>query len=548
MKEAGECSIPRMLARFRLGPSWARCAALTLALAAAAIAAGKAPRPLPPIVFVSRVPPSGADAGQVPGLGPHGTFVSAGGRLLQRSPDGTIRELVAPQKMHDVADPAPSRDGRRIAFSGRSNPRADWRIWVVDRLSGELTCASCDWDEWRGGDDGEGLSMMLPSHHADPVWWGDTLLFVSAQRRRSETSNLDPVFPSLYDGTPTSQLFTIIEGRIEQLTFEPNGVLDPVFDAKRGRLLFSRWWFNPWGPDSAGHLARGQRRDTVNTWQVVSARLDRGANGRIAVDDVRLAAGGVIPRRRGMGLQSTLLPGGGLVAVAARNTGLAPRPGTLALLRYRAATSAGRRIAGAAIGDGDDPYTETANLAAPAAVAPAALPDGRLLYSLDPGGRGDFGIVLSDAEGRRQVKVIDLPGTWELDAAPVPEPDRTVRAARASVRRGPAPSPERTFRYLATDVFAGRGAAARREGARLHVYRVVGADSIERVQSVAVPRNGRVDLALPADTPLFELLTDSTGRVLMSAHGATQVRGFNSGSPGTTARCSGCHLGHSARR
>ena len=63
-----------------------------------------------------------------------------------------------------------------------------------------------------------------------------------------------------------------------------------------------------------------------------------------------------------------------------------------------------------------------------------------------------------------------------------------------------------------------------------------------------VPRNGRVDIMLPADVSLFELLTDATGRVLMSAHGATQVRGFNSGSAGSTARCAGCHLGHSARR
>ena len=67
------------------------------------------------------------------------------------------------------------------------------------------------------------------------------------------------------------------------------------------------------------------------------------------------------------------------------------------------------------------------------------------------------------------------------------------------------------------------------------------------MQRVDVARNGRVDVRLPANTPLFELLTDSTGRVLMSAHGATQVRGFNSGAPGATARCKGCHLGHSAR-
>jgi len=64
--------------------------------------------------------------------------------------------------------------------------------------------------------------------------------------------------------------------------------------------------------------------------------------------------------------------------------------------------------------------------------------------------------------------------------------------------------------------------------------------------SVPVPRSGKVDLRLPADTPLFEVLTDAAGRVLASAHGPTQVRGFNSGGAGSTSRCTGCHLGHTA--
>jgi hypothetical protein len=527
VKEAGECSIPRMLAWFRWSHSRSRRAALALVLAATATAAGNAPRPLPPIVFVSRVRPTGADSGQVPGLGPHGTFVSAGGRLLLREPDGTIRELVPPGRMYDVADPAPSPDGATIAFAGRGRADVPWRIWSVPRTGGVFQCLTCY--DGRTGDD------------ADPTWVNGLLVFVSTREGGR----------ALYDGSPATQLWAVEDVTLTPLTHERNGVLDPAPARARGRVVFSRWWFNPWHPDSTGGISRAVTRtgDSVNTWQLVSGRIARDARGRPVLEDVRLLAGGDVPRRRSMGIQPAPLPGGGLVAVAARNTGLAPRPGSLALQRFGAAPSAGRRIAGAAIGDdAGDPYTEAANLAAPAAVAPAALPDGRLLYSLDPGGRGDFGIVLSDAEGRRQEKLVDLPGTWELDAAPVLEPGRAVRSTRTPARRNAAAPGEPTFRYLATDVFAGRGAAARREGARLHVYRVVGADSIERVQSVAVPRNGRVDLALPADTPLFELLTDSTGRVLMSAHGATQVRGFNSGAPGTTARCSGCHLGHSARR
>jgi hypothetical protein len=477
-------------------------------------------------VFVSRVPPAGAAAGQVPGLGPHGTFVSHGGRLLERSPDGTIRELLPAGKMYDVADPAPTPDGRQVAFSARETADGPWRIWVMDRAGDSVTCRTC----------GEGSG-----DDADPAWWGSLLLFVSTRGGGK----------SLYDGTPLTQLWALLpDGRTRQLTFERNGVLDPVADLRRRRILYSRWWFNPWSPDSARGVARATSRtaDSVNVWQVVSARLARDHLGLPVLDDVRLAVGGRTPRRRSMGVQPAPLANGKVVAVAARNTGLAPRPGPIAIQRFGKPPSAGQRIAGAAIGDDrDDPYTESANLRAPAACAPAELPDGRLVYALDPGGRGEWGLWLASRNGTHD-RLLDLPGTWELDPAPLPahaSREPRLRDGAASRRGSATPA---TFRYLARDVFAGRGAAPRQAGARLHVYRVIAADSVEHLTRVDVRRSGRVDVRLPADTPLFELLTDSTGRVLMSAHGATQVRGFNSGAPGTIARCSGCHLGHSARR
>jgi hypothetical protein len=482
-------------------------------------------RALPAIVFVSRIPPTGPDAGQIPGLGPHGTFAGNGGRLLERDPAGKVRELVPARRFFDVADPAPSPDARRVAFAARETPHGAWRIWIVNRAGGPPTCSTCD---HTSGDD------------ADPAWWGDALLFVSTRAGGK----------SLYDETPLTQLWALLaDGRTRQLTFEQNGVLDPVAERLGRRLLFSRWWFNPWSPDSARGVARAASRtgDSVNVWQVVSAELTWDQLGLPRLEDVRLAAGGRTPRRRSMGIQPAPLGARGVVAVAARNTGLAPRPGALAIQRFGAPPSAGERIAGAAIGDdAGDPYTENANLLAPGAVAPAVLPDGRIVHALDPGGRGAWGLVITSADGKANERLLDLPGTWELDPAPVPEGVGHVSLARHAQSSGRA-SPA-TFRYLASDVFAGRGAAPRQLGARLHVYRVVSGDSVEYLRRIDVPRNGRVDVQLPADVPLFELLTDSHSRVLMSAHGATQVRGFNSGSPGSTARCSGCHLGHSAGR
>ncbi len=494
-------------------------------------AAAVAARELPPIVFVSRVAPAGLAAGQVPGLGPRGTFVGSGGRLLERAPDGTVRALVPAGRLFDVADPEVSADGRRVAFSARERAGAAWRVWTVERQGGELRCVTCD-DTLAFGDD------------ADPSWWGDTLLFVSTRSGEA----------ALYDGTPVTQLWARLpNGRRWRLTHEPNGVLDPTADTPRGRVLFSRWWFNPWRADSTGALVRGAAAaESVNVWQVVSGRLVRGADGVPLLNDVRLAAGGTLPRRRGMGVQPAPIARGGLLAVAARNTGLSPRPGTLALQRFAAPPSPGRRVAGAAIGDdAGDPYTENANLLAPAACAPAILADGRVLCALDPGGRGDFGLWLLGADGKSRAMLFDLADSWELDPAPVPRATRRrtpTPAVRSAAPVATAVEPLPTFRYLARDVFAGRGAPARRDRAELHIYRLASPDSAERIGRVPVPRSGRVDVRLPADQPLFEVLTDTSGRALMSAHGPFQVRGFNSGARGSTSRCSGCHLGHSVQR
>ena len=499
---------------------------------------------LPAIVFVSRAPLPDSLRGQVPGLGPHGTFAGAGGRLLERGSDGRVRELVPAGRLHDVADPAVSDDGTRVAFAARERADSPWRIWTVARSlavrvgEAPLSCATCD-----GGDD---AATDVAGDDADPTWWGDTLLYVST---RGEEQPL-----SLYDHTPATQLWVRTpDGRRAVVTHEPNGVLDPIADPGRKRLVFARWWFNPWHADPERGVTRATIAvaDSVNLWQVVSARLVRGVNGRLRLDDQRLAAGGTVPRRGGMGIQPEPLPGGGLLAVATHNMGLAPRPGTIALVGYGEPPSAGRRLAGAAIGDeGADPYTEAANLRAPAACAPAALEDGRIVCALDPSGRGDFGLWLLNGRGERVATLVDSAGALELDPALVPPrpreremPPKPKRDESREVISQPGQVP--MFRYLNLDVFGSKGDAARREDAKLNVYRLDPSGALMLVTQAPVPRNGRVDLQLPAEAPLFEMLVDENGRALMTAHGPAQVRGFNAGSQAATSRCSGCHLGHS---
>src|SRR5262249_50160137 len=154
-------------------------------------------RGLPPIVFVSRVAPTGDAAGQVPGLGPHGTFAGAGGRLLERESDGAVRALVSDGRLFDVADPAVSADGEQVAFAARERADGPWRVWTVSRrlasearasgeprASGALRCRTCD---------------DAPGDDADPTWWGDTLLFVST-RAASGRGGVAAAGHALYDG------------------------------------------------------------------------------------------------------------------------------------------------------------------------------------------------------------------------------------------------------------------------------------------------------------------------------------------------------------
>lgn len=502
-------------------------------------------RDLPPIVFVSRQPPSGTAAGQIPGLGPHGSTLRVGGRLMLRERNGSVRELMPPGALYDVQDPDVSWDARRVVFSGLASPRDAWRLYVLKFATGAFECITAD------------LERPLEDDF-DPCWNGERVVFA----RTSDSIR------SMYDTSRVASLFEW-RARFADAQFvlaETNGVLDPVIDTRRGTLVFSRWWFNPWLPRVEGGVTRtsseAMTRDSVNQWQIieispgvkrVNERQPRSPLGR-----ERLRAGGVPDRRAGMGIQPTLV-GDAIVATYARNPGLAPAPGPTGVHLMQGAPSAGLRLAGAAIGDDlASPYSEGTGLAAPSACSPAALPDGRLIISFAAGARDDFGLWLLGLDGTRSL-VLDLPGTQELDAAPV-----VVRAgtplqlggARArledplvSERPG---APSETFRFFDEDVFRGRGAPQRQDGARLRflALRPSVHDSVppQIIAEVAIRRSGRVDVRLKPQGPLFEQLIDAKGRVLMSAHGPAQVRGFNTPRAGGEARCVGCHLGHSTLR
>ena len=506
------------------------------------------PLPVPAIAFVSRAPVPG-EPRIVPGLGPVGRTVATGGRLLVREANGRIRELLQDGALFDVADPAISFDARRVAFAGIARPDSAWRIYEV-------------------GIDGRGLRALTRSAPTgdgkrarrfddfDPCWIGERRLCFASTRYPLRAE---------YADVPVSNLFVLDVPRDggpppmpRRITSERNGAEEPTIDPRRGEIVFARWWFNRFRAAANGiaqEPGEALPRDSVNVWEATA----------LGPDGLHLAFAGLGSRRAMMAYQPAFLSDGTPVGVYALNLGLWPRPGPLGVQRFRGRVGKAERVAGAAIPDSAlHAYGDALGLAAPSACSPAPLPDGRMVIAYSPGGRGDFGIFLVDPAGRFAPRVlVDLPGTLELDPAPVVTRPAPLLAGDLGAPTAEVPAivgrtaGRGVFTYRSLGVFRDvrgiRGAPRKVAGARLRFYAAPlidaggNADSVVLVRETPLAKDGSIEARdLPADVPLFEQLVDAQGRVMLSAHGPAHVAGFNAGAPSGTSRCIGCHVGHSA--
>lgn len=498
----------------------------------------------PRIVFVSRRPIAGGARGMVPGLGPRQRSAAPGGRLMT-SDGGDPTDLLGAglmkggakedeEPVFDVSHPAVAPDGRRIVFAAVEHRGDDWRIHLLV-VDGDVTTQGR-------------LNVPAPDAESryddfDPCWIDDhTLVFAST--RDAQVSE--------YDGSRVPQLFRFDLGsrRLTRLTAERNGAVNPSLDRRTGRIVYARWWYNRTRPP-------GETADTVNVWQAISIRTD-GA-------DPKLVARRARETRRESLAQPIIAWDGSLYGTLGDVSGLSPSPGKTELVRIRPGSDQAEHVAGAYV----DPqirsrYGSTSGLASPSACGPKPLDDGRILFSMDAGGRGDWGVWIANADGSNAQPLVDRPGTLELDAVPW-QTWKAIPAPPALASLDPLPGsvaelgpPRATFHFLDRNVFgAGFGAkeAARARAAgpvRIRFFaalarpEVEGGDTVVLVREAPVAKNGRVDQAgLPAGVPMFEQLMDAHGSVLRSAHGAAHVAGFNFGRPNQTASCVGCHRGHS---
>ncbi len=400
----------------RVATACCAVAACALAFVAARGGAADAPRTaaafsqargLPSIVFVSRRAPAGPDSAQVPGMGPRGRALAPGGRLLVRAPDGAVRELVPAARFHDVADPAVSFDASTLAFAAVERPGAAWRLWTVRADGTGLAPLTRDDRVLDLAPLGPGAARRFARYDdLDPAWLPDGRVVFASTR-----------FPqrAQQGGGDVTNLFTVHAGGggLERITSERNGGEEPAFDPATGRIVYTRWLFSPWRPSDGapGGLVLGavgavERPDTVDLWQVLSV-LVNGDRAQLAAGDPReraatMAYAPVVPQAR----PSKSVPAGTVFAVQPGASALVPDPGPTRLVAFPGGIAAPVALAGPGLA-GAGPRAR--------AVAPTALPDGRVLFAFDRDDGGDFGLWTLRPDGSRLERVLDLPGTLELD-------------------------------------------------------------------------------------------------------------------------------------
>ncbi|MEO5989150.1 MAG: hypothetical protein ABIU54_03210 [Candidatus Eisenbacteria bacterium] len=539
-------STPLPRARSACLPRLPRLGSLVLlALVASGLLAARE-RPLPRLVFVSREMVPGSPL--VLGVGPAGRTVVTAGSLVVREPNGVSHPLLPREVFLDVADPAVSYDGRTIAFAAVAHRDSSWRLWLCNSEGRQLrpltrTDRVLDLASRYRAD----AARFVRYDDFDPCWLPDGRIVFASTRHPWAAQQ----------GPPVSNLWTVqADGTgLMRITSERDGGEEPSVDPTNGRLVYARWFFNRYLASANGvtqDRALAMPADTVDLWHALSSDLDG--------DHLRLAGGDARERRGQMAYQPVVFVDTSLVGVIPEQSNLM-RATRLGLQRFRGGFAAAQPLFG---------YGAAAGWSA---CSPCVLPDGRMVFSMDEHGTGNFALYACEADGSRLVGVVDEPGRMELDAAvlgPRRMPPPPLYSSTNPFTPDPLPpstleqivQDSRTARFDCLNVFANApvdapfpDAPRPQRDVRIRFLVALsrparaGGDTLVRVSEVPLSPQGAVHVdAVPAEVPTFEQLVDSKGRVLRSVSGPAHVAGFNFTRPGAGTKCVGCHTGHSAIR
>jgi hypothetical protein len=543
----------------RVAPRTFRFLATLILFSQLAQGGGGASPPFPPIVFVSRhvVPPElAAGSCALPGFGPHWRTIKVGGTLMLRKADGSVSVLADRSLFFDVADPAVSWDGRSILFSGVTHRDSSWRIYRINADGSGCTQLTFSNRAIELAQFGPASSAFIRYDDFDPCWLPDGRIVFASTRHPSMAS---------VGAVRTSNLYVMnVDGSgLHRITSERNGAEEPAIDPVTGRIVFARWWVNVDRPSDVtreglareDHLALTE--DRANIWHAMSVNPDGSL--------LKLYAG--FPRTRA-GTQTykpAVMPDGKLLSTFTRSLSLTPTIGGTGIRWFKPGVDFEHPILGV---QSDDDTSMQNGIPTPCAADPAPLSKSAILCSYSRDGQ-DFGIYACSPDGSGLRKVVDLPGTHEL------EPQALVR------RRVPPVIPDAfpeiaselpptedpatyyindAFRFDCMNVFTNGAvdepmpdAPVITKGAKIKFFMNVQRRNIENadpsilIKSVDVlPGGGVHEPDVPADVPLFEQLVDSAGRVLRtSSNGFAHVTGMNYERIGGGTKCVGCHAGHS---
>lgn len=555
-----------------------------------------------------QIPPDGsvywAVPNDLPGVGPYSRFrVAKPGKLVVREANGSLRTLIdganpsaATLNLVDVNAPDVSYDGTKIVFAGlpqgsydmgpMNNPGA-WRLYVIN-VDGsglrQVTVSDRNIDLSQFGQ----TAVFGPYDDTDPVWLPDGRIAFSSTR-----------WPGYghYSAARISNIYVVNSdgSNLHRITSERNGADRPLVDPVTGKIVYSRWWRNHrmavndmstiyYDPNDPSKGYAQHQGLTIRTRDALGGPFSLDRNFWVATainpDGTDLAMWGGLLRdqARTHAYGGAFTPSGDLYANYFPMMNMTEAAGFGGVRLMRRGAGSYTPIIGHTLRNND--YVNPANPTSfgidkgTYAAEPEVLPDGRLVVSWAPDVAQDYGLYLINADGSGRTLLYDNPGTTELRARairarPRPPiiPDRVTHvASQLPPREQPPYAIDGTFVFDALNVYFNApvdtdivsappvGSAAKIRFFLDHQRTSYGSlgymDWPILLGEMPVNPDGSVrNTSAPADLPLFEQLRAADGTVPQTMgptgpDGAAHVTGMNFARPGETARCVGCHAGH----